>query len=167
MNTRAKNALLNCKTPAEYIDKCIKSSLSRYEKAIVTVEWKKRTGYTIDDIKYARHRHPYWKKKKHKGAKERNMKRYAEYDFSDPEYVVDWTNDLLEEFVYMNKKENGVYINKDRELAEHFETTIPSIQYIRRKFNKALKVLKEENIKPTEKRVLKLMLQDKRVRGQK
>lgn len=167
MNARAKSALLKCKTPAEYIDKCIKSSLSRYEKAVVTTEWKKITGYTIDDIKYARHRHPYWKKKKHKGARERNMKRYKEYDFSDPDFFIIWTDELLEQFVLKNKKQSGIYINKDHELAKHFRTTIPSIQYLRRKYNKALKVLNEDNIKPTEKRIIKLMLKDKRVRSQK
>ncbi len=167
MNARAKSALLKCNTPAEYIDKCIKSSLSRYDKAAVTIEWRKLKGFTIEDIKYARHRHPYWKKKKHKGAKERNMKRYEEYDFSDPEYIIDWSDDLIEEFISLNRKEDGIYINKDHELAKHFGTTIPSIQYIRRKYNKALKVLKEDKTNPTDKRITKLMLKDKRVRGQK
>ena len=88
MNARAKAALINCKTPAEYIDKCIKSSLTRYEKSVDTREWSKLNGFTVDDIKYARHRHPYWKKKKHHGAQERNLIRFEKYDYSDPEYVI-------------------------------------------------------------------------------
>lgn len=162
--SKAKNILLNCKNPAEYIDKCIKSSLTRYEKAAATIEWRKITGFTLEDIKYARHRHPYWKKKKHKGAKERNMKRHEDYNFSDPEYVIDWTVDLIEEFILLNRKENGIYINKDRELAKHFETTIPSIQYMRRKYNFALKLLKQDKMNPTDKRIFKIMIKDDRIR---
>ena len=167
MNTRAKNTLLKCKTPAEYIDKCIKSSLTKYEKMAVTIEWRKLTGFTIEDIKHARHRHPYWKKKKHKGYKERNLIRFEKYDFSDPEYVIDWTDELLKDFVMMNKKKDGKYINKDYELAEHFGTTIPSIQYLRRKYLYAIKLIKADKINTTDKRILKLMCKDIRVRRSK
>ncbi len=167
MNARAKAALINCKTPAEYIDKCVKSSLTCYEKSVVTREWCKLNGFTVDDIKYARNRHPYWKKKKHHGYKELNLIRFQKYDYSDLDYVIEWTDELLEEFVMMNKKKDGKYINKDYELAEHFGTTIPSIQYLRRKYLYAIKLLKADKLNSTDKRILKLMCKDIRVRRKK
>lgn len=167
MNARAKAALMKCKTPEEYIDKSIKSSIPRGKKASVTREWCRLNGYTIEDIKYARHRHPYWKKKKQQGYKERNIERFNKYDFSNPEYFIVWDDELISEFVQMNKKVKGIYLQKDRELAEHFKTTIPSIQYLRRKYCKALKILEADNLNPTDKRITKLICSDERVRGTK
>ena len=116
------------KDPAEYIDFCVYSTLTQGQKAKLTNYWLTHTNYTINDIQYARNRHEYWKKKKMNNSAERAMKRFAEYNFADKKNKK-WQVEELEEFLKLNE------IKKDRELAEHFNRSIPSIQYIRRCIN--------------------------------
>lgn len=126
--------ILESKTPEEYIENSLKSKLKPAEKAKLALAWMDATGYTKEDILYARNRNPYWKKKKMEGAEERAARRLSTHNYSEGAPIV-WTRELLEEFVELNKKDSGGhYLYKDWELAEHFCTTIPSIQYMRRKY---------------------------------
>jgi hypothetical protein len=128
--------ILDSKTPAEYIENSIKSKLKPAQKAKLALAWMDATGFTKDDILYARNRNPYWKKKKTQGASERTARRLSMHNYSEGRPVV-WTKDKLEEFLELNKKNAaGHYLYRDWELAEHFNTTIPSIQYMRRKYLK-------------------------------
>jgi len=143
--------ILNSKTPKEYIDRCINSDVLRGRKIAIGREWLNKTGFTVQDIQYARHRHPYWKKKKLKGADERNTQRRAKYDFTDiTKYKKQKNTEEIKQFLYLNaQKTNGKYEYKDRELAELFYTSIPGIQHLRRKLalsQKIIKLKKEKNI---------------------
>jgi hypothetical protein len=94
------------------------------------------TGYSKEDILRARNRHPYWKRKKMEGSAERTRKRLAEHDYSGGESV-QWDAALVSEFLSLNRKaSDGRYEHKDWQLAERFGSTIPSIQYMRRKLSK-------------------------------
>ena len=126
--------ILESKTPEEYIENLLKLKLRSVEKAKLALAWMDATGYTKEDILYARNRNPYWKKKKMEGAEERTARRLSTHNYSEGAPIV-WTRELLEEFLELNKKDaGGHYLYKDWELAEHFCTTIPSIQYMRRKY---------------------------------
>ena len=74
--------LLIRKTPESYIDFSVKSTLTPAEKRKVTRIWLKKSGFSIEDINYARNRHPHWKKIKMKGSSERTKNRMEKYDFS-------------------------------------------------------------------------------------
>ena len=53
-----------------------------------------------------------------------------------------WTSERIQEFLDLNKKDSsGRYIQKDWELANHFDTSIPSIQYLRRKYLRVRELL--------------------------
>ena len=156
--------LFDSKNPKEYIMNSVKSRLDPSKKAALTKLWlTKKTKYTIEDIKYARNRHPYWKKRKGKGGLERTQKRIQEHDYTNNVPVI-WDKENLKEFINMNKKDkNSIYINKDFELAKHFSTTIPSIQYLRRKHNIALKILTKQKKNVTVKRVYDLIVYSEQV----
>ncbi len=143
--------LLLRKTPESYIDFSVQSSLTPAEKRKVTRIWLKKTGFTIDDINYARNRHPHWKKIKMKGSAERTKNRMEKYDFSKGKHMK-WGKDELKEFLEVNSK------MLDYELAEQFETSIPSIQGVRRLYNLAVKILELEGKKKAKPALLKLML---------
>lgn len=152
--------LLIRKTPESYIDYSVNSSLTPAEKRKVTRLWLKKTGFTIDDINYARNRHPYWKKIKMKGSAERTKNRMEKYDFSKGKHKK-WGKDELREFLDVNDK------LLDYELAEKFESSIPSIQGVRRLYNLALKILELEGKKKGKPALLKLMLiNEKALRNQ-
>ena len=152
--------LLIRKTPESYIDFSVKSSLTPAEKRKVTRIWLKKTGFTIDDINYARNRHPHWKKIKMKGSAERTRNRMEKYDFSKGKHKK-WGKDELREFLEVNDK------LLDYQLAEKFESSIPSIQGVRRLYNLAIKILELEGKKKTKPALLKLMLiNEKALRNQ-
>ncbi len=139
--TKAENAILASKTPEDYIDRSLKAKLTPAAKAKLARIWMESTGYSKDDILRARNRHPYWKKKKMEGSAERTKKRLAAHDYSGGS-AVQWDERLVSEFLGLNKKgPDGRYAYKDWQLAEHFGATIPSIQYMRRKYSKASKLL--------------------------
>jgi hypothetical protein len=49
---------------------------------------------------------------------------------------------LLKEFLDLNGKDkSGRYLHRDWELANHFGTTIPSVQYLRRKYLRVRELL--------------------------
>ena len=152
--------LLLRKTPESYIDFSVICSLTPAEKRKVTRIWLKKTGFKIADINYARNRHPHWKKIKMKGSAERTRNRMEKYDFSKGKHKK-WGKDELKEFLEVNDK------MLDYELAEKFESSIPSIQGVRRLFNLAVKILELEGKKKTKPALLKLMLiNEKALRNQ-
>jgi len=136
--------LFNSKTPEEYIDNSLKTNLPSGRKAHVTRLWLEKKKYTIEDIKRARNRHPYWKKKKMAGSSERNEQRRMEHDYRNYGSL-EWDESTVKEFIEMNRKDKrGAYEHKDFELARHFATTIPSIQHYRRKYNMVVAILQKE-----------------------
>lgn len=133
--------ILESKTPDEYVENSRKSRLPPAEKAKLARQWMESTGFTKADILYARNRNPYWKKKKMEGADERTRRRLDLHDYSRGRSI-HWTPHLMQEFLELNKKDSmGRYIHKDWELASHFNTSIPSIQYLRRKYIKVRQLL--------------------------
>lgn len=147
--------LLNSRNPGEYIENSIRCKLPSGRKAAITKQWlEKRKKYTIDDIKYARNRHPYWKEKKMEGSLERNLQRQQEHNYSY-RGEIEWNEKTIKKFLDLNRKDgSGKYVTRDYQLAEKFSTTIPAIQHYRRKFNIVMKMFEKMNQKPTEKRIL-------------
>ena len=152
--------LLLRKTPESYIDYSVKSTLTPAEKRKVTRIWLKKTGFTINDINYARNRHPHWKKIKMKGSAERTKNRMVKYDYSKGKHKK-WDKEELRSFLEINDE------MLDYQLAEQFESSIPSIQGVRRLYNLAVKILELEGKKKTKPALLKLMLiNEKALRNQ-
>lgn len=156
--------ILKSKTPEEYIDRCLNSNLSANEKSQLAIEWFEKTGFTIDDVKYARHRHPYWKAEKMKGFKQRNARRWKLHDYSSNKNKKKkdkkrkfWTEEELITFVFLNRKDSSTdkYIYTDAYLAKKFSTTISSIQNLRRKANVIRKIKK--HIKVSSRREIMMM----------
>lgn len=163
MKIYSEKQILNAKTPDQFIDRCVNSEVSRGQKIILGREWRAKTGFTIEDIEYARNRHPYWKEKKMAGWQRRNERRWSEHDYTkdgqqSPDY---WTKDnfkLLKEYIKTDKKgKNGFYKLKDREVAEKFETSIPSVQHLRRKSNMVSKIIETDGLVDNLKTRLDLM----------
>ncbi len=155
--TKDEKKLLSSENPDQYIDLSVKLKISRGRKAFLSRIWQENTGYTVEDIMFARNRHPYWKEKKQKNHKERTKKRLLEHNYS-PGLRIEWTDDLIEKFLELNKKKNnGRYEIEDRVLAKEFKTTIPGIQHMRRKMNYVVKILDMEDKKVTRKRIMDLI----------
>jgi len=150
----AEKKLLQSKTPMAYIDNSLKCEMSSGRKAAITRIWLEKTGYTGDEIKHARNRHPYWKEKKLRGAPLRNEMRSSEHDYSDGTKL-EWDVDMIRAFISANEKNGaGRYVHKGWELAKRFETTIPGIQHMRRKYNMAVKIAEKRFGRVTEKRIM-------------
>jgi len=152
--------ILEAKTPMDYINRCHHSKVSHGRKTVVSLEWQRRTGYTVDDIKYARHRHPYWKARKLAGGVERNKKRMQKYNYKTTP-IFRWPLSQIKKFIELNaKNENGKYVHTDKNLAEIFETTIAAIQAWRRKTNIITKLYTKLNVRPAkQKEYLAVLLQ--------
>ncbi len=134
--TKSEMAILDSRSPDEYIEASLKSRLSPAAKARLAKQWMERTGHTREDILYARNRHPYWRKKKMEGSVERTRRRLEAHNYSRGQSTP-WSRERVEEFLSLNGKDRtGRYERKDWELAEHFGSSIPSIQYMRRKCRK-------------------------------
>jgi hypothetical protein len=157
MNTefsKKEKILLTARNPKEYIDRSLKSNISPGRKAFITRRWLEKKRYTIEDIKYARNRHPFWKGKKMEGTAERNAARTIEHNYGTGKNIL-WDDDLILEFIEANKKDkNGNYLKRDWELAKEFKCTIPAIQHMRRKFNMAVKIITVSSGNITKKRLL-------------
>ncbi len=149
--TEEMKKLLQKKTADAYVDFSVKSSLTPAEKRIVTRLWLAKTGLKIEDINYARNRHPYWKKIKMKGASERTKSRMEKFDFSKGKHKK-WGKEELLEFLELNSGK------ADFELAEHFKCSIPAVQGVRRLYNLAVKILDIEGKKKNKTALHKLML---------
>ncbi len=148
---KEKKKLMAARSPEQYIDLSLKSKITRHSKARVTREWLQKRGYNIEDIIYARNRHPYWKKIKSKGSYEKTLNRIKEHNYSKQDVRIYWDDELLSKFYDLNKE--GLV---DYELAKKFKTSLPGVNHIRRKFKLAAKILEKEGKKPTKKRILTL-----------
>jgi DNA-binding protein HU-beta len=126
-------AVMAARTPDEYVDESVRSRLPPRAKARLAKVWMRKTGYSVDDIVHARNRHPYWKQKKQENAADRARSRLARHSYSGGGEV-EWTAESIGEFLDMNRKDkDGNYAYRDWQIAERFNSTIPSIQYMRRK----------------------------------
>lgn len=148
---KEKRKLLSASTPEQYIELSIKSKLTGPKKSSITSEWLTSTGYTIDDIKYARNRHPFWRKKRNQGSYERNSKRLEQHNYYRTDQKITWDKDKLAKFFDLNLK--GM---TDHELARSFKTSIPAVNHIRRKFRFASQLLELDKQKPVKAGILKL-----------
>jgi len=130
---KSEIAVMNARTPDEYVDLSLKSRLPPRAKVRLAKEWMRKTGHTVDDIVRARNRHPYWQQRKHENEAERARSRLARHSYSGGG-TVEWTPESIAEFLEMNRKDkDGNYVYRDWQIAERFNATIPSIQYMRRK----------------------------------
>jgi hypothetical protein len=133
--------ILGSRTPQEYVANSLRSKLAPAEKARLARQWMESTGFEKSDILYARNRNPYWKLKKRDGADERTRRRLVLHDYSRGSPKA-WSEELLKEFLDLNGKDaSGKYLRKDWELANHFSVSIPSIQYLRRKYLRVRELL--------------------------
>ncbi|HNY13412.1 MAG TPA: hypothetical protein PKK26_17620 [Candidatus Wallbacteria bacterium] len=126
------------KTPDEYIKLSLKSKLSSGEKSLVTKDWlEKNSKFTVKDIEFSRNRNPHWKELKSRGSVERNEERLKKHNYkrrggSDKRK---WSDADLKKFIEKNDQ------HADWEMASLFKTTIPAVNYIRRKLGFAKKIL--------------------------
>jgi hypothetical protein len=152
--SREEQKLLAARTPGAYIDLSLKSRIPPGRKAAVTRYWLEKKGFTVDDIKRARNRNPYWKKRKMTGTAERNTARFEAHDYSEG-LEMRWTDDRIVDFIQSNRKDrSGKYVYRDWELAKHFRCTIAAIQHMRRKYNMAVKILGSKPGSVTERKLL-------------
>lgn len=139
--------ILKSKTPMEYIERCLNSKISWGEKSALAIHWQRKTGHTNNDIKYARHRHPYWKARKLEGNTERNRKRMAIHKYmAEPKHV--WSDNRIKKFLKLNQKINEKFIHRDWEIAQLMETTIAGVQAWRRKHSLIMKLFTKMNTRP-------------------
>jgi hypothetical protein len=139
--TKAESAILEARDPMAYIEASLRARLTPAAKAHLARIWMEKTGYAKEDILHARNRHPYWKKKKMEGSAERTRNRLTAHDYSGGG-IVDWTPERVSRFLELNGLDRqGRYEHRDWEIAEAFGASIPSIQYMRRKFRRALEML--------------------------
>jgi len=147
--------IIKSKTPEEYIDRLLNSKLTLQKKIHASNEWQERTGYTVEDIKYARHRHPYWKMRKGVGNEKRYRERNTRHNYRKPDYQERGCGGLpikvYEKFWEIDVKKDGKYVYTDWQLAKKFNTTIPGIQALRRKKNLVLKLYKKPPTKMSKK----------------
>jgi len=154
---KGKKHLLNSKTPHEFIDRSLKVDITSGKKAAIAREWFELTGYTNEDLKYARHRHPYWKAKKMEGHEKRNVERWSKYNFSKGKKIK-WEDEDYARYLKTDvMSKDGKYKQPDKELAEEFKTTIPAIQHLRRKRNLCIEILNYLELTKTEKKTIELM----------
>jgi hypothetical protein len=138
-----KKQIIQSRTPAQFIDRCLNSKVSRGEKGLLCKEWLKKTGLTNEDIKYARHRHPYWKGMKLKGSKERNKRRMEQFNFYMYKRRTKWTEKEIKTFLSYNKKSpEGIYQCADWVIATEMKISIAAVQSWRRKVNMVEKLTK-------------------------
>src|SRR4030043_1985070 len=145
--TNKEKNLLKSKTPEKFIDNSIRFNITAGRKAYICRLWlNENKNYTINDIGYARNRHPYWKKRK-RGDEAKKLLRLKEYNYIKKRKQ-HWSEIDLLKFIEMDVKGiSGNYKNKDYELAKIFKSSIPGIQHVRRKINLAIKILNKQQIK--------------------
>jgi hypothetical protein len=155
--TKKEKQLLKSKTPEKFIDKSFKLNISSGRKAYICKLWlNENKRFTVNDIKYARNRHPYWKKLK-RGDEEKKILRLKEHNYLKKRKL-HWGEGELLKFMEMDEKDSsGNYKNRDHELARIFKTSIPGIQHIRRKINIAFKILNIQEDKINKKNIYNLV----------
>lgn len=154
---REIHKLLKADSPEKYIDLATKSSLKSSLKGIVTRHWLKQRNFSVRDLTYARNRHPHWKSKKQINHAERTRQRFQSFNYSQGQ-AKNWTAEELRRFLELNEQAS------DRELAEKFQRSIPSVQGIRRRINLAKKILTLKGIKRIQKKSLrKYIIMDEKI----
>jgi hypothetical protein len=134
--------ILKSQTPEEYVDRCVNSKLSRAEKTALTHQWTRKTSFTVSDIQHARNRHPHWKEKKLEGNLERTARRFSKHNYFRSSSRKKWEFEKIQQFMEFNTKDNhGKYRWKDWQIAKRLGTSIPSVQYWRRKRNMIARIL--------------------------
>lgn len=154
MDNKKEQIILSSKTPEQYIENSLRVKISSGRKAYLCKIWLEKTGYTIEDIQYARNRHPHWKKLKHKGHKQRTQARLEKYKFNTASKK--WTHKEVLKFLQMNDTKH------DYEIAEYFKRSIPSVQYLRRKI-KLLIDVEPQKFKASKDKATMLMEADEKV----
>lgn len=165
LNSNEEKKLYNAKTPKEFIDLSVKLSnkISWGRKGVICKQWlKDHPEFNNKDIQHARNRHPYWKGKKQEGNRDRSVKRNKEHNYSNSDYK-EWRKDEIKEFIKMNKKESGKYKFTDIELAKYFKRSVGSVQYMKRKYNKACRILEAKDEKFTLINLFDLIIKDERI----
>lgn len=156
----SRKQILNSKTPDDYVERTLNSNLSRGEKIAIARQWQSLSGYNGDDIKQARHRHPFWKEKKREGSARRIADRIRQHDYSkiDGSRTKEYSDKEIDKFLELNKRDrSGRYVKRDWEIAKKMRTTIPAIQHWRRKYNLISKIADVENKKLTKKFIMRMM----------
>lgn len=153
-----RKRLLSARTPDQYIDYSYRSQIKGAAKSVITREWLESTGYQAEDISYARNRHPHWKALKGKGGYERTQDRISKHNYARNGKKVEWNKENLSEFYDLNKK--GML---DFELAQHFKTTLPAINHVRRKIKISERILLARKEKIQKTKILKEMIRSEPV----
>lgn len=155
----SEKQVLASKTPDEYIDRTLHSSLTRGQKTQLCRLWREKTGYSIEDVQHARNRHPYWKQQKMNGWRERNERRWAEHNYSTK--IVKskpFTEQQISQFLELNKKDRrGAYEYRDWQIARELNVTIPAVQHWRRKLLLVHRLLEAESRKPSRKVIIEYL----------
>jgi hypothetical protein len=139
--TKAEKAILDARTPEDYIEASLRAKIAPATKARLARLWMAQSGFCREDILHARNRHPYWKSKKMEGSAERTRVRLTVHDYSSGTNLV-WNTARVGRFLELNGKDKaGRYQHRDWEVAEAFGASIPSIQYMRRKYRRAVEML--------------------------
>jgi hypothetical protein len=131
------------RTPDEFVRRSIDAPLSSGELAATTRAWTKARGLDVSAVKNARKNNPRWRETKLSLQRHRSMRRFVDHNYSNSRYVrTRWDAEKIQEFLSMNiLGENGRYVYRDWQMAKRLKTSIPSIQYWRRKVNMAYKIL--------------------------
>lgn len=154
----SEKEILSSKTPEQYIERSLHAKISSSKSKLAKL-WMEKTGYTVEDIQYARNRHPHWKELKMRGNSDRYYKRLEEHDYSKSKTSGSrWNDKELSEFIKMNGKDKeGKYITKDWELGKIFKRSIPSVQYLRRRLNLISEHMTAKRLKLNAKQIIELL----------
>lgn len=144
-----RSKILKAKTPKEFVEKLFKSNLSQPQKSWTTIFWRRKTGFTKEDIQKARKDNPGYKKRIKEIQKNSTYKRIQANNFSKNGKKCHWDDNKYSLFFDLQKK--GAV---DSELARTFETTIPAIYSIRRKLRYSEKILSYSKKPLTKKNIL-------------
>jgi len=148
--------LLAAKTPAHYIDISLKVKVIRGKKATISRQWFLKTGFTNEDLIYARNRHPYWKAQKMQNSYERNKEALRKHNYSISKNKK-WTEKELIKFLSL------MNTNTNIELAKKHKRSLASINSVKRRLAMGTKILELENKKMTAKRQLSIVLTGEKV----
>lgn len=136
--------LLSASTPDEWVERCLKSRLTHGRKTALSRKWCKETGYTSLDIAKARNKNKMHQKRRSLGYQERNKKRWELHNYKDPHQHREraWPIKKVYKFIELNAQKGSSYLHPDHQIARTLHTTIPSVQYWRRKHNLCKYIMK-------------------------
>ncbi|MCE9499261.1 MAG: hypothetical protein K8R21_01930 [Leptospira sp.] len=152
-----KQKLMSAKTPEQYVERSLHSKIKRGEKGSITKEWIGKTGFSHEDILFARNRNPHWKKVKGKGSYQRTLQRIKSFNYSKtsaPKKI--WAEKDLDKFYELNKTMN------DWQLAKNFKASLPAINHIRRKLKIAKDILEIKKQPVKKDKIIKMALSNEK-----